>query len=669
MKSIYKLKSPFKPAGDQPAAIKRLSEGLNEGRRHQVLLGVTGSGKTLTMAHSIAAWNRPALVISHNKVLAAQLYAELKSFFPQNAIEYFISYYDYYQPEAYVPQSDTYIEKDAAINEHIERLRLKATASLLARQDVIVVASVSCIYNIGDPEDFKSQSLFIQEGDGHDRETLMAALIRLHYERNDVAMEPGKFRPRGRFLEIFPPYLEHPLRLTFEGGSLGRIEHFHEVSGDVLGRLQEHCLYPGRHFVTPAERMKPALDAIRQEMEERLAELRSQGKLLEAQRLETRTKYDLAMMRSLGFCSGIENYSRHLAFRAPGERPYCLIDYFPKDYLLLIDESHATLPQVRGMYEGDRSRKSVLVEHGFRLPSALDNRPLKFDEFETLMGPAVYVSATPGPYELTRAKEAIAEQIVRPTGLVDPPVEIHPIEGQMNHLIGRLGECVKRGERALVTTLTKRMAEDLNVYLAQKELRVRYLHSDIESLERIKIIKDLRLGNFDILVGVNLLREGLDLPEVSLVAVLDADKEGFLRSETTLIQIAGRAARNINGFVVLYADRITGSMKRALDEMSRRRRLQLSYNKSHHITPRSVVKEIHELEEFEAKAKTGAAALVREAYQSPDKRESIPALLKEIEREMKEAADRLDFEAATVLRDQLFELKAMAPRSSKKLRD
>ncbi len=644
---------------------------MKAGASHQVLLGVTGSGKTFTAANVISQWNRPVLVLSPNKVLAAQLYSEFKSYFPDNAVEYFISYYDYYQPEAYIPQTDTYIEKDAAINEHIERLRLKTTASLLSRRDVIVVASVSCIYNIGDPEDFERMCIYFKEGDPHSRDQIAHELVALQYERNDVELAPGRFRGRGAMVEVYPPYLDGPVRLYLQGDTVARIEQIHNVSGQVVKKFKDIYLFPRKHFVTPRSRIEVALQTIADELREHATKLKLQNKLLEAQRLESRTKYDLAMMRSMGFCHGIENYSRHLSGRAPGERPFCLIDYLRRaagedktDFLTIIDESHVSVSQVRGMYNGDHARKEVLIEHGFRLPSAMDNRPLKFDEFESLLGPVIYVSATPGPYELSRAGDAISEQIVRPTGLVDPVVEIHPIRGQIEHLIGRIEVVVGRKERVLVNTLTKRTAEDLCEFFLRRGLRVRYLHSDIESLERIKILKELRLGNFDVLVGVNMLREGLDLPEVSLVAVLDADKEGFLRSETTLIQIAGRAARNVRSQVIFYADQRTGSMDRALKEMDRRRVKQLEHNKKHKITPRTIVKEIHEHEEFEAKAKIQGLTLMREALCGAHDKKALPELIKEFERQMNEAADRLDYELAATLRDQLFEMKTMLPRDA-----
>jgi len=660
----FRLKSIFKPAGDQPKAIAGLVSGLKKGKRHQTLLGVTGSGKTFSVANVIAQWKKPTLVISHNKVLAAQLYAEFKSFFPKNAVEYFISYYDYYQPEAYIPQTDTYIEKDASINEHIERLRLKATTSLLSRPDTIVVASVSCIYNIGEPKDFEELCVRLETGKTFGRDLLTHQLALLQYERNDLELAPGRFRGRGQAVSFFAPYMENPIRVTFAGDEIVKLEETHQTTGEVLKKLNNLFVYPARHFVTPRSRLDEALKTIDIELKERVAQFKSQGKLLEAQRIESRTKYDMAMMKAVGFCHGIENYSRHLSGRPPGARPNCLLDYFPKDFLLIVDESHVTFPQVRAMYEGDRARKENLVNFGFRLPSALDNRPLKFPEFETQIHQAIYISATPGPYELSKSGVDIVEQIVRPTGLVDPGVEIHPISGQIDHLISQITVVTKTKHRVLVTTLTKRTAEDLCAFLSQKGILVRYLHSDIAALERIKILKDLRLGHFDVLIGVNLLREGLDLPEVALVAVLDADKEGFLRSETTLIQICGRAARNIGGRVILYADTQTGSMKRALGEMDRRRRLQVTYNKKHKITPRSIIKEIRSLSEFEIQAKVSGLSLIQENFKGVHDKKSIPILVRELEREMTEAADRLDFEVAASLRDQVFELRTMLPSSS-----
>ncbi len=654
----FKLRSKFKPAGQQPQAIQAILQNLSCGVNNQTLLGVTGSGKTFTMACVIEKWQRPVLVASHNKVLAAQLYAEFKSFFPNNAVEYFISYYDYYLPEAYIPQSDTYIEKDAAINEHIERLRLKATTSLLTRKDVIVVASVSCIYNIGDPTDFAHMCVEVKPGHGQGRDHLMGQLVAMQYERNDLELAPGRYRARGGRIDIFPPYLEHPLRVSFDGDIVESVETIHKVTAAALSRHKVVHLYPARHFVTPKERIDSALIDIEKEMNERAAALKAQDRLLEAQRIVTRTRYDMAMMRTLGFCNGIENYSRYLAGRGAGERPYCLMDYFPKDFLFIVDESHVTLPQFGGMYEGDRSRKGVLVEHGFRLPSALDNRPLKFKEVESVVGQSIYVSATPGPYELSHSADKVIELVVRPTGLVDPPVEVHPIKGQIEDLMHRVKACADKKQRALVNTLTKRTAEDLADFLTRKGLAVRYLHSDIDSLQRIKILKELRQGQFDALIGVNLLREGLDIPEVTLVAVLDADKEGFLRSETSIIQLCGRAARNLDGQVVLYADNMTGSMQRALGEMQRRRELQVAYNKEHKITPRTIIKEIAELSEFEKMARRKGLSLTSESLLAAKDKKSLPLLVKELESEMKEAAERLDFELAAILRDQISEIKS-----------
>ncbi len=655
----FKLVSPFKPAGDQPEAIRELVEGVRRGLKTQALLGVTGSGKTFVMSQVIAELNRPALILSPNKVLAAQLYAEFKSFFPENAVEYFISYYDYYQPEAYVPSSDTYIEKDASINEHIDRLRLKATTSLLARRDSIVVASVSCIYNIGDPENYKSMCVGLEAGAPMNRVELSKRLVSIYYERNDTAFERGKFRVRGNVVDIHPSYSESTLRVELDGDSIRRITELHAVSGKLLAELPRVYVYPSKHFVNTQAERDVALVAIQDELKERLAWLNAHGKLLEAQRLEQRTRYDMEMLAHLGFCHGIENYSRHLSGRAPGERPFCLLDYFPKDYLMFIDESHVSLPQVRGMHEGDRVRKQTLVDYGWRLPSALDNRPLKLNEFESLLGQTVYVSATPGPYELARTGGAFVEMIVRPTGLIDPEVVVAPTEGQLDLLIGEIETRAKRKERVLVTTLTKRTAEDLSAYLTTKNLEVRYLHSDIDSLTRIDILKDLRKGAFDVLVGINLLREGLDLPEVSLVAILDADNEGFLRSETTLIQIAGRAARNVNGRVLLFADRRTGSMERALAEMERRRAKQLAYNKEHGVTPKTIVKAVHDLEEFQYGAKKEGLSIIRDVESQPLNKKNLPNLIGEVEKRMKEAADNLDFELAAALRDQLFELKEL----------
>ncbi|MFN3966358.1 MAG: excinuclease ABC subunit UvrB [Endomicrobiia bacterium] len=662
----FKLVSNFKPAGDQPKAIEQLVKNFNKGVKHQVLLGVTGSGKTFTMANVIEQLQKPTLVISHNKILAAQLYAEFKQFFPHNAVEYFISYYDYYQPEAYIPQTDTYIDKDASINEHIDRLRLKATSSLIERKDVIVVASVSCIYNIGSPEEFKKLCVYIEKGRTKSREVLLQELVNIRYERNDFEFSRGKFRVKGDTIEIWPAYLETSIRIELEEDEIKKISEIHPVTGKQIRQIEKTYIYPASHFVVTLPRFEQALQSIEEELKERVEWFRKQNKLLEAQRLETRTKYDLEMLRETGFCHGIENYSRHFSGRLPGERPQCLIDYFPDDFLTIIDESHVTIPQLYGMYEGDRSRKQTLVDFGFRLPSALDNRPLKFQETESLLNYVMYVSATPGPYEIKKSKGIIVEQIIRPTGLVDPEVIVQNTKNQIENLIKEIEICINNRERALVTTLTKVMAEDLADYLSGKGLRVKYLHSEIDALTRIEILNDLRKGNFDCLVGVNLLREGLDLPEVSLVAVLDADKEGFLRSETSLIQVCGRAARNVNGRVILFADNITGSMKRALDEMARRRKIQLEYNKKHNITPRTIIKGIQELEEFQYKAKEKALDFVREDGIEYSDRKNLPFLIKQLEEKMKQAADSLDFELAALYRDKLFALKEMLVKREKK---
>ncbi len=660
----FHLKSSFKPAGDQPQAIETLTRRIRENAPAQVLLGVTGSGKTFTAAHVIKNMDRPSLIISPNKTLAAQLYSEFKSLFPENAVEFFISYYDYYQPEAYVPSTDTYIEKDSAINDRIDRLRLKATSALSSRRDVIVIASVSCIYNIGSPENYEKSSVYLEQGKTQERMKLFEQLVSIHYERNEVEFTRGKFRAKGGNIDIFPAYQETAVRVSLENGLIKSLSELDPLTGRTLKNISSLWIYPAKHFVTDEISRFKALKLIEAEMKERVAELNARGKNLEAQRLEQRTRYDMEMLKEVGFCHGIENYSRHLSGRAPGERPFCLLDYFPKDSLLFIDESHVTVPQIRGMYEGDRSRKQTLVDFGFRLPSALDNRPLKFDEFESLAKQTIFVSATPGPYELTKSKGEIVEQIIRPTGLVDPQIIIHPSEGQIEDLTARVKEKAKKGERSLVTTLTKRTAEDLADYLGSKGIRVRYLHSDIEPLERIQILQDLRRGAFDCLVGINLLREGLDLPEVSLVAILGADHEGFLRSETTLIQISGRAARNVNSLVILYADSQTGSMKRALSEMERRRKKQVEYNQKFKITPKTVVRAVSELEEFESQAKREGLSLLKET-EKPLAPKDIPVIAEEIEKRMKDAAENLDFETAAVLRDQLFELKEMSASKKK----
>ncbi|MFA5139593.1 MAG: excinuclease ABC subunit UvrB [Elusimicrobiota bacterium] len=657
----FRLVSTFKPAGDQPAAIEALSRGISEGRRHQTLLGVTGSGKTFVVASLAERLDRPILVLSPNKVLAAQLYAEFKAFFPGNAVEYFISYYDYYQPEAYVPSTDTFIEKDASINEHLDKLRLKTTCSLLSRRDVIVVASVSCIYNIGSPDSYKSCCIALEKGRPLSRKALLDALVAGYYERNETEFSPGKFRVRGPLIDIFPAYEDNALRVELGDDSVASISEIHPLTGERLAPLEQAWVYPAKHFVTSPPELQRALGTIEEELQERLGQFRAAGKPLEAERLEQRTRYDMEMLRELGFCHGVENYSRHLSGRPPGARPFCLLDYMPKDYLLVIDESHVGIPQVRGMHEGDRARKQTLVDFGFRLPSALDNRPLRFDEFEALAGQTLYVSATPGAYELTRSGGEIVEAVIRPTGLVDPEVVIHPTEGQIPHLISLITERVSKKERCLVLTLTKRTAEDLCDYLTGKGMRVRYLHSDIDSLTRVEILRELRKGSFDVLVGINLLREGLDLPEVSLVAILEADNEGFLRSESTLIQISGRAARNVGGRVVLYADKTTGAMRRALGEMDRRRRKQAEYNQEHGIKPRTIQKAIADLAEFQTEAKREGLRLMREAAASkPLTPGNVPHLVETLERQMREAADSLDFELAALLRDQIFELREMA---------
>ena len=654
---VFKLKSSYRPQGDQPRAIEQLAEGINRGLKHQTLLGVTGSGKTFTMANVIERVGRPTLVIAHNKTLVAQLCSEFREFFPDNAVEYFVSYYDYYQPEAYIPHTDTYIEKDASINDEIEKLRHSATSALFERRDVIIVASVSAIYGLGSPDKYRDQVVSLRTGMEKTREEVIRQLVAIQYERNDINLERSRFRVRGDVLEIYPAYYtERAVRVEFFGDEIERIREFDTLTGDVLCEREHVAIFPASHFVTPQDILEEAIVDIRLELEERLAVLRKENKLLEAQRLEQRTKFDLEMMSELGYCSGIENYSRHLDRRPPGSRPYTLLDYFPRDYLLLIDESHRTLPQIRGMYAGDRSRKEILVDYGFRLPSALDNRPLTFAEFENLVSQVVYVSATPGPYELEHS-EQVVEQIIRPTGLVDPEVIVRPVKGQIDDLYGEIRERVAKRERVLVTTLTKRMAEDLTDYLRELGLKVRYLHSEINTLERMEIIRDLRLGVFDVLVGINLLREGLDLPEVSLVAILDADKEGFLREERSLIQTIGRAARNINGKVIMYADTVTESMRRAISETERRRRLQMEYNKKYNITPATVRKAVREVIEA-----TRPVSKELPVYLDREKLKSLGAgqfkkVLENLEKDMKEAARNLEFERAAELRDILFELR------------
>lgn len=661
----FKLHAPFRPTGDQPEAIEKLVEGVQRGYRHQVLLGATGTGKTYTIAAVIERLNKPALVMAHNKTLAAQLYAEFKEFCPENAVEYFVSYYDYYQPEAYVPRQDLYIEKDADINEEIERLRLAATTALMTRRDVIIVASVSCIYGIGNPEAYGRVVIDLESGHIFRRNALLRMLVEGQYERNDLELRPGTFRLRGDTLEIIPAYQEkHGYRITFFGDEVERITEFDPLSGEIRRQLSSVAIYPAKHFITDKDKLEQAIRDIEAELEERLTELRHQERLLEAQRLEQRTLYDLEMLREVGYCSGIENYSRHLDQRPAGSPPWTLMDYIPSDYLLIIDESHMTIPQIRGMFHGDRSRKTTLVEYGFRLPSALDNRPLTFEEFEQRMGYTIYTSATPGPYELQRADQVV-EQIIRPTGLVDPEVEVRPIAGQVDDLVGEIRKRVEKGQRALVTTLTKRMAEKLSDYLMELGIKVHYLHSEIDTLERVGILRDLRLGVFDVVVGINLLREGLDLPEVSLVAILDADKEGFLRSETALIQTIGRAARHVEGKVIMYADRITDSMRRAIDETNRRRAKQMAYNQEHGIIPVSIVKAVRDLTDrvavhSTAEPKPSYAIHGIQSTETADLRK----LIQDLEKQMKEAAKNLEFEKAAVLRDEIFELRAILAEES-----
>ena len=649
----FQLISNFRPKGDQPKAIRELTEALKSGERFQTLLGVTGSGKTFTMANVIANLGKPTLVISHNKTLAAQLYGELRSFFPKNAVEYFISYYDYYQPEAYIPSTDTYIEKDTSINDEIDRLRLKATSSLLSRNDVIIVASVSCIYGLGSPQDFRELLLFISEGQKINRERILEQLIDIHYTRNDIDFHRGTFRVRGDVIEIFPAYEEHAVRVEMLGETIEKISLINTLTGEILEEKEKAAIYPAKHFVTTYPKIEVAVQAIEKELEERLAFFRSSGKLLEAQRLEMRTHYDIEMMEEIGYCSGIENYSRHLAGRKAGERPSCLIDYFPREFLLIIDESHATIPQIRAMYNGDRARKEMLVEYGFRLPSALDNRPLTFDEFENMIHQAIFVSATPAEYELEKCGGVIVDQIIRPTGLVDPEVIVRPTKGQIDDLIKEIRLRVTRKERVLITTMTKRMAEDLADYLAGLGIRVRYLHSEIEALDRVEILRGLRLSDFDVLVGINLLREGLDLPEVSLVAILDADKEGFLRSERSLMQTAGRAARHIGGTVILYADKKTESIKWLLEETIRRREIQKRYNEEHGITPTTIYKTVEEVMAATSVADSKTIPVVSERMVDSLSKAEKEEIIETLEREMLAASERLEFERAAQLRDEI----------------
>jgi excinuclease ABC subunit B len=659
----FEVVAPFQPAGDQPKAIAELTAGLRRGDRYQTLLGVTGSGKTMTLAHTIANYGKPTLVLSHNKTLAAQLYGELRQFLPRNAVEYFVSYYDYYQPEAYVPATDVYIEKDASINQDIESLRLRATSSLMEREDVVIVATVSAIYGLGDPVEYRKLMVTVTRGEQRGRDEVLAELVRIQYGRNDVAFEQGTFRVRGDSVEVFPAYAEQAIRIEFWGDEVERISKINPLTGDTIAQLDQCAIYPAKHFVTERAKIERAVGLIRAELAERLLELRSAGKLLEAQRLESRTGFDIEMLLEVGTCAGIENYSRPLSGRRPGERPACLIDYFPADYLVVVDESHVSLPQIGGMYNGDRARKLTLVEYGFRLPSALDNRPLQFEEFMSLVPQMINLSATPGAFELGLSGGVVVEQIIRPTGLIDPEVDVRPVRGQVDDLLNEIRVREARGERVLVTTLTKRMSEDLTDYLQQAGVRVRYLHSDIDAIERMEILRGLRLGEFDVLVGINLLREGLDLPEVSLVAILDADQEGFLRSDRSLVQTIGRAARNVNGRAILYADRITGSMQRALDEMTRRRKLQQKHNEEHGITPRSIVKSMEEvrLSTHVADARTERPEPKPAVQEQVDLRDPArrAAMIQALERQMREAAANLEFELAAMLRDQLTELRAM----------
>ncbi len=651
--TAFKLNNQFRPAGDQPQAIEKLSAGLNAGKSRQTLMGVTGSGKTFTMANVIAAFNRPALIISHNKTLAAQLYEEFRELFPENAVEYFVSYYDYYQPEAYIPQRDIYIEKDASKNADLDRLRLSTTTSLSTRSDVIIVASVSCIFGLGSPEDYKASVLQVATGQQIYRNDLLGRLADLQYNRNDIDFQRGTFRVRGDVVELQPSYETYAIRFEFFGDQVEKISYINPVAGTTLAEESRVFIYPAQHYIMPADRIAAAVESIKAELKQRLQQFRSEGKLLEAQRLQARTMYDIEMMQEVGYCSGIENYARHLSQLPPGTRPYTLIDYFPSDFLLFIDESHISVPQIRAMWSADRSRKQVLVDHGFRLPSALDNRPLRFEEFQENWANVIFVSATPAPFELGQSDNEVVEQIIRPTGLVDPEIRVCPADNQVLHLLGQIGKRVRAKERMLVTTLTKRMAEDLAAYISKEGFKCRYLHSEINTLERVKILHDLRCGEFDVLVGINLLREGLDLPEVSAVAILDADKEGFLRSHTSLIQTIGRTARNINATVFMYADRVTESMQKAIDETDRRRKIQIKYNKDHNIKPETIKKEIRKSLTEQIKARRTAREAVR--FDS-DEYERVE-LVSQIEKEMLDAAEAMDFERAAFLRDQLSQIK------------
>jgi excinuclease ABC subunit B len=656
---LFKVVSEYTPKGDQPKAIKELAEGIFRGYKFQTLLGATGTGKTFTIAHLIQEVQKPTLVIAHNKTLAGQLCSELKEFFPNNAVEYFVSYYDYYQPEAYIPQTDTYIEKDSSINDEIDKLRHSATAALFERRDVVIVASVSCIYSLGSPDDYKSLVVSLRTGMERDRDEVVRRLIDIQYNRNEYEFKRGTFRMRGDVLEIYPAsFTERAVRVEFFGDTIDRITEVDTLTGEIVGHRNHVSIFPASHYTTSMDKIEAAIKSIQEELKQRVAEFRERGKELEAARLEQRTNYDMEMLREMGYCKGIENYSRHLTGRKPGEAPFTLLDYFPKDFLIIIDESHVTLPQLHAMWAGDRSRKESLVEHGFRLPSAFDNRPLVFEEFEERINQAIFLSATPGPYELQKSSRVV-EQIIRPTGLVDPEVEVRPVKGQIDDLIAEVKKRAEKGQRVLVTTLTKKMAEDLTDYLKESGIRVRYLHSEIHTLERLQILRDLRLGKFDCLVGINLLREGLDLPEVSLVAILDADKEGFLRSETSLIQTIGRAARNAEGRVIMYADTVTESMARAINETNRRRKIQMDYNKKHGITPQTVKKSIRDVIEATKVAENGAEYLPEKDITRMNKKE-IKSLLEKLEKEMKEAAKNLEFEKAARIRDLIFELQAEA---------
>ncbi len=656
------LQSKFKPIAEQTKAVEQLADQIINGTKSQTLLGVTGSGKTFTLANVISKINRPTLVISHNKTLAAQLYSEFKEFFPHNAVEYFVSYYDYYQPEAYVPQTDVYIEKDASINDRLDRLRLSSTTSLMSRRDVLIVASVSCIYNLGSPDDYKEFLLYLTKGLIIDRDQVLESLVSIQYERNDYEFTRGKLRVRGDVVEIFPAYKQEAIRVQFNGDEIEKIAQIEPVTGKEMFELEKVAIYPAKHFIVSPPRLEAALNEIEKELVERVKELNGQGKLLEAQRLNSRTRYDMEMLKEMGFCHGIENYSRVLSGRPPGCRPFCLLDYFPKDFLTLIDESHVTVPQLGGMYEGDRARKEMLVQYGFRLPSCLDNRPLKFDEFMSLVGQRIYVSATPGPFEKKESKGFVIEQIIRPTGIVDPPIVVRPTNGQIEDLLQEIQKRVDVNERTLVSTLTKKMSEDLTAYLEEQGIKVKYLHSDIETIDRAQILKELRLKKFDCLVGVNLLREGLDLPEVSLVAILDADKEGFLRSQTSLIQTAGRAARNVNGVVIMYADKMTMAMKSTISESERRRKVQLAFNAKYGIVPRSIEKAIHQGIEELAEAKE----LVMELAGQDEEEYALSNLVSDLERQMELAARNLQFEKAAMMRDKIKELKETGMISSNK---